>query len=53
MTPQKIKIQAKLTGESADIFLAEQKRFDESQPVTLRRILKMFKRMRDNGCKGE
>lgn len=53
MTPQKVRIQAKLTGESADIFLSEQKRYDESQPVTLRRILKAFKKMRENGCKGE
>ncbi len=53
MTPQKVKIQAKLSGESADIFLDEQKRYDESQPVTLRRILKTFKKMKDNGCKAE
>jgi hypothetical protein len=43
--PKKIKIQVKLSGESATIFESEQKKLQESQAVTLRSILKRFKEM--------
>jgi hypothetical protein len=53
MEDKPFRVQAVLTGDSAKIFASEQKSYDESQSVTLRRIIKSFKKMKDNGCKPE
>lgn len=53
MNNEKLKVQAHLTGDAATVFLDEQKKFQESQPVTLRRILLRYKKMKDNGCKAD